>query len=395
MKKLISLLLILLLSAGLTACSHDSADTGTEPEKVHNIGVIVYNLGSEEVIGVREYLQGYIENNFEMVKFLYSDSIRDLEGELSFIKDACENGAEGFLSFTTHDLQKEVELCSEYGAYYMLASGTVSEEDFDSVADNPYFLGAFGPGNDEEYRIGADMARYFVNSGIGDRYFILSGGSPLGNEMHYLRTLGILEALCSAYSVELSDDLNALAHSADPVTVSDGALTVTVCPGYVDYEQYLVPAVESYEKAEYDCIMSVLPPSDMAERFGGVHAGVIDSYNTRNLQLFVDGSIEYVVGKYSSIVGPSFALMLNAVTGYAKEFRADGKAVKAVQCFWVSESMDDYTPKYALSVSAGMNAYNFDDLSNVCRLFNPDASLSQLLELASACGYDDVMARRS
>ena len=39
------------------------------------------------------------------------------------------------------------------------ASGTVSAEDFESVEDNPWFLGAFGPGQPFEFQAGADMAR--------------------------------------------------------------------------------------------------------------------------------------------------------------------------------------------------------------------------------------------
>ena len=93
MKKRIALILALLLCVGVTAC----ALGGAQEEKVHQIGVIVYNLGDEEVISFREYLQGYIEKNFEMVKFVYSDSITSQEQEMDFIRDACASGVEGFL----------------------------------------------------------------------------------------------------------------------------------------------------------------------------------------------------------------------------------------------------------------------------------------------------------
>ena len=76
MKKLIALLLLLALCLGLAACG-GTPEQPVTPEKpvptdttLHKIGVIVYNTGDEEVIGFREYLQGYIESNFPMVKFL-------------------------------------------------------------------------------------------------------------------------------------------------------------------------------------------------------------------------------------------------------------------------------------------------------------------------------------
>ena len=84
MKKWIALLLALTLCLGLCACGSAAAPaTETETTVKHKIGVIVYNTGDEEVIGFREYLQGYIEDNFEMVEFLYSPSIASGEEELS------------------------------------------------------------------------------------------------------------------------------------------------------------------------------------------------------------------------------------------------------------------------------------------------------------------------
>ena len=110
MKRILSLLLILVLCLGLAACAGTSAPPDAPQRPVptdttlHKIGVIVYNTGDEEVIGFREYLQGYIEANFPMVKFLYSDSIQDREQELSFIQSACDEGVEGFMSFLSSSL---------------------------------------------------------------------------------------------------------------------------------------------------------------------------------------------------------------------------------------------------------------------------------------------------
>ena len=131
------------------------------------------------------------------------------------------------------------------------------------------------------------------------------------------------------------------------------------------------------------------------EVIGKTALGIVDAYHTRNLQLFNDGTLRFLVGKYSSMIGPAFALMLNAVTGYASDFRgSDGRAVRVTQGFWQSDSPEDYVEKYALSTSASKNAYNFDDLSNVIRIYNPNANLPELVALAEACSYYAVEARR-
>ena len=401
MKKILLWLLILSLCLSLAACSAGQSAPGAADEprptdtSVHRIGVIVYNTGDEEVIGFREYLQGYIESNFEMVKFLYSDSIQTEEQELEFIQQACDQGAEGFLSFLSRDLAAEVALCEKNQAYYLLASGVVSDEDFDAVADNPWFLGMFGPGRPFEFQAGADMARYFLREKTGNRYFILSGGAPLGNEMHYQRTLGILDTLSAAYGVDFPQSRTDLAKTEEPVTMALDKLAVTICPGYVSREEYAAAAKDAFAAGTYDAVLAVLPPAEMASVIGKTPLGVVDSYNTRNLQLSADGVLKFVVGKYSSLVGPAFALMLNAVTGHAAEFREKGRAIQVTQGFWTSDSEEDYLEKYALSISANMIAYNFEDLSRVICIYNPDANLNELVALAEACSYQSVIARRS
>ncbi len=396
MKKLTALILALALCLSLAACGPaPDPGAGTGDTRVHKLGVIVYNTGDEEVIGFREYLQGYIEDNFEMVKFVYSDSISSLEEELDFIRNACSQGVEGFLSFLTYDLKAEVALCEENQAYYLLASGTVSGEDFDAVAENPWFLGAFGPGQPFEFQAGADMARFFLKEKAGSRYFVLSGGGFLGNEMHYQRTLGILDTLAHAYGVTFPLSRTELAMAEKPVTVETDKVTVTLTPGYIVFDEYREAAAEAFRSGTYDAVLSVLPPEEMVPVIGRTPLGVVDSYNTRNLQLFTSGPLKFVVGKYSSMVGPAFALLLNAVTGFGEDFRDKGKAIQVTQGFWLSESEEDYDEKYALSASASMNAYNFDDLSRVIRIFNPNANLNELVALAEACSYRAVQARRS
>lgn len=384
MKKVIAALLILLLC--LPAYAED---------EVHKIGVIVYNTADEEVLGFKEYLKGYIEENFEMVQFVYSYSINSAEQEMNFIQAACDQGVEGFMSFVTYDLPNEVALCQQNGAYYLLASGTVSAEDFEAVQDNPSFLGAFGPGQPFEFQAGADIARYFIREKVGTRFFVLSGGAALGNEMHYQRTLGILDTFASAYGASFPLTRDEIARTDKPITVETDRVTVTVCPGYLRLDDVLNTARETFEAGSYDAVLSVLPPLDAVDFIGRTPLGVVDSYNTRNLQLVTEGVLKVVVGKYNSIVGPAFALMLNVVTGYAEDFRENGRAVKVIQGFWTSDSAEDYNEKYALSTSAAMNAYNFDDLSKVIRIYNPDADLNALCALAEACSYRAVQARRA
>lgn len=408
MKKIISLAIALCLACGLAACGSSAGQSGDTTENVpakteqeassHKIGVLVYNRTDDEVVAFKEYLESYIESCFEDVDFLYSDSSRSWEDSEAFIESAAENGVEGIMSFITYDLEAEVNLCAQYGIYYMMASGSVSGETFDQVADNEYFLGVVGPGSEIEYESGYEMGAYFAENAEGNEYFILSGGASLGNEMHRLRTLGMLDALQESYGVAFDQPTEVLAVSEAITHAQAGELTVCICPGYMSREEYLKSAQAEYEADGYSIVMSALAVGKMESSISaaGAKLGMVDCYSDLNWQLFNDGELDYLAGKYRSIIGPSFAAMYNAVNGYAKDFlEEDGKAFQVTQGFWSSESKEDFNEKYEMSSSIAINAYNYEDLYNVCKNYNPDATLEDLKELAGAYSFEEAQARRA
>ena len=330
------------------------------------------------------------------MEFLYSDSVADEEGIQAFLTTAHENGVEGIMSFLSYDLEAEVTTCEEYGMYYLMASGTVPEESFAEVQDNPYFLGVVGPGTQIEYQAGKEMAEYFIEETSGDSYLIYSGGAAQGNEMHRIRTLAILTTLQDSYGTTFDVPADALALTEEPVTVQSGDLAICVYPGYVRMDGVREDAAKELNSGAYDSAMAVLPVGPLVEEAGRVNIplGTIDAYTEGNQLLFNNSRLDYVTGKYSSIIGPSFAAMYNAVKGYAEDFRQDGKAFQVTQGFWSSSDAEDYAEKYSLASSISVNAYNYEDLQHVCKDYNPDASLEELISLAGAYTYEDALARR-
>lgn len=399
MKKRMSVLGILTLCMSLMTPAAVMAETTDDGSQMHKIGVIVYSITDSEVISFRDYLEKYIELCFPDVDFIYSDKILSAEEEQEFIQNACDAGAEGFLSFNPLDLEAEVELCEENEAYYMIPATSITEEEFDKVADNPYFVGAVGPGVENEYQVGVDMADYFIDLNDSDEYFILAGGSATNNiEQHMQRTMGILDELQKAYGADFGEESRdlILSSSEEPVELEDGDLKVCVVSGLMDEDDKVEIAEDAYEEHPYENVLSVSPISGMKSAVSGASVGVVDCYSSDNLLEFTAGNLSYVVGKYSSIIGPSFAALYNAITGYADDMKtSDGKAFQMTQGYWVSTDADDYTDKYALSSSVSLNAYSADDLMQVCKVYNSDATLDDLEDLISAYTFEDAMARRN
>ena len=379
-----------------SAASGASSATSAVSNK-HVIGVAVYNTADDEVLMFRDYLMNYIAAvAFEDVQFVYSNSLRSEEELLSFIDEVADMGGEGIMSFYNVDLPAEVERCAEHGMYHMVASGTVSAEDFASVENQENFIGSIGPGIEMEYNAGAAMVRNYIANKSGDRYFIVSGGAALGNEMHYQRVFGMLDALETGYGVDLGTTKD-LAAVAEPTTIEVDELTVTICPGYLSRDEMRATVQESFKQGEYDVVLSTIPvaPIEDALQSSNAKVAMVDCYSQDAQLMFASGKLNYLAGKYGSLVGPSFAAMYNAVTGHAAEFRDNGKAFRIVQNFWSSPNEADFNEKYEFASNITSPAYNYEDLRAVCKEFTPDATFDDFVKLAQASSYEDAKARRS
>ena len=385
-------------NAGAPSGSSQAAGVAGDQPGKHIIGVAVYNVADVEVLMFHQYLVDYIAKVcFDDVRFVYSDSITSEDELLGFIDDIAAMGGKGIMSFYNIDLAAEVERCASYGMYHIVASGTVSEEDFAKVENNEHFLGAIGPMIQMEYTAGAKMVTNYIKNKVGNRYFILSGGAGVGNEMHYQRTMGMLDTLESSYGVNLGDTKE-LAATTEPLVIQNEKMSVTVSPGYISRDEMRESVVKSFGNGgDFDVVLSTIAvePIRYLLTKANVKIAMVDCYSQDNQLLFASGQLDFLVGKYGSLVGPSFVALYNAITGHADAFRDNGKAFKIVQNFWSSGSKSDFDEKYEFASNITQPAYNYEDLYSICCAHTPGATFEDLRDLAEKCSYEDAKARRS
>lgn len=392
-----AMLLSLLFGCATTEdiANQDQTQAEASGMSIHKIGVATYDIKDAQIMMFKDYLDNYIKECFVDVTFLYSDSISGSEELMDFLALCAENGAEGVMVFGSYDLKKEVEYCASRGMYMIRPSATSSDDDFDAVASNPYFVGEIGPGIQSEYEEAAKMTRALAEE--GKSYLILSGGAAMGNEMHRLRTVAMLDTLQEVYGVSFEQSPELLAAVAEPTAAEADGVKVLVCPGYLGQEEVNAAAAGAIASGEYTTVLSTGPVTALIDALNSVEieCGVIDCFSEDNYFGFKKGKIAYVAGKYQSEIGPGFAALYNAITGHADAYRVDGKAFRLEQGFWTAADTSEYDSMYALACGATINAYNYEDLYSVIKTLTPETDFDAFKTLVEGYSYDDCLARRS
>lgn len=405
LKKLAGILLLLCMLLGFAGCGAQEKDRETDERLV--IGVCAYDTSYEEMQLFMNYYREYISQGMS-VDFLFSESLRSGEEERAFIRLAKEKGAEGIISFYGQDLGETLNLCQEEEIYYVLGSGTISDEDFAAAAGNPYFLGVIGPDTEEEYQAGYDMAAAFQSQGAKS-WLILSGGSALGNYMHASRTIGILEAIAEREGLTYKQPVEELAVLSEASEIPTGktGVHITICPGYVNAEEGNANLLAALGQRDYDAVPAVMSFGNeldtvvnAAEDWGHtVLTGTVDCFSEQNLEavraedFYGQQKLNYVAGKYASMAGPALAAVYNAVTGHQETVQDQGGPFRLCQSLWKADSAEQYEELYGFTQGIYENAYSCDELMQVISVFHPEASFTDFAELTEASDVESVEAR--
>ncbi len=409
MKKVLTLMMSATLLFGTQSMVWADAEDYSDGD-VHTIGVVVYDPDSAEMEMFADYYRDYIEEGFP-VKFLFSGKVADAEAEKSFIEEAKAEGAEGIISFVGYadGLQDIIKTCEEEEIYYALGSNTVSDENYEAIKDNPWYLGSVGPDLEAVYEAGCDMTEFFLDKDA-ENIVIMSGGASAGNALHKMRTQGMLDTLEEKAGLVLTEDSDKLSATDEmtELTDEDGNLHVTICPGYTEMDGAGLDNLETaFAEGDCDTVMSAFHVSTYLDRISAkekeqdsnIMVGAIDSFSEQNFEIFKEkdafgnAPIDYVRGKYASMAGPAFAMIYNAITGTPDAVEENGEAVRLYQNLWAAKSEEEYIELYGYATGIYENAYSCDDLMQVIGQFSEDANPENFKELTEASDLESAKER--
>lgn len=420
MKKMVSMLLCLTMclsmavgaagcgkdeeqtSGGNTAVTTESADNTADEgpaadldtSKTVKMGVLVSDSTTAEALAFRSYYTEYIQNQYN-VEFVYSDELKDAAGEKSAIDTFITNNCKAVISFSSFDRAAQLEQCAGAGVYYAVATGTLTDEEYETYKSNEYYVGAIGPSLEVEYQTGYDMASYYLEQGVKN-FAIFGGAVPYYTEMHIYRVAGMLTAMVDAggegadyQGVTTKEEIVGKIFADGGITT--GAIGDVEVLGYVGgYDMddaWFAKCAEMVQTPGLEVVLAVGNGSDFfgtASEGTDVKIASVDAYAESYGDAMEAGMLDYLAGKFSASIGPIFMATYSATLG-APIRDAEGNALALAQGYWVATSYDDFSVYYTVDSSLEAPAYDKAKLDTLL-----GADYDTFAEFVDAYSYEEI-----
>ena len=348
-----------------------SAAADLDMSKTVKMGILVSDATSAEALAFRTYYTEYIQKQYN-VEMIYSDELTDAAGETSAIDTFITNNCKAIISFSSFDRAAQLEQCEEAGVYYAVATGTLTDEEYETYKGYEHYVGAIGPSLDVEYETGYSMAKHYLDQGKKN-FAIFGGAIPYYTEMHIYRAAGMLAAMAEAGGADYQGATgNAIVGQifadGEIKTGSIGDINIVGYVGGYDMDDaWFGKCAQMAQTADLEVILAVGNGSDF---FGTAISGTdvkiasVDAYASSYGEAMEAGMLDYLAGKFSASIGPIFIATYRATLGSPIR-TPDGNALALSQGYWVATSADEFNTYYAVDSSVESPAYTKEMLDTL------------------------------
>lgn len=412
MKKILAMLLATVMVVGcFTGCGSDKKNDSSEvvsteqsgskeetPEfdmsETVKMGILVSDATSAEALAFRTYYTEYIQKQYN-VELIYSDELKDAAGETSAIDTFITNNCKAIISFSSFDRAAQIEQCEAAGVYYAVATGTLTDEEYETYKGYEHYVGAIGPSLEVEYQTGYDMANYYLEQGKKN-FAIFGGAIPYYTDMHIYRAAGMIAAMVDAGGADANykgatDEAGIIGQIYADGQIETGAIGDVNIVGYVGgYDMddaWFGKCAQMAQTPDLEVILAVGNGSDF---FGTAIEGTdvkiasVDAYAESYGTAMNGGMLDYLAGKFSASIGPIFIATYRAVLGSPIRTE-DGNALALSQGYWVATSPEEFSEYYAVDSSVDSPAYTKGMLDGLLT-----ADYASFEKFVSAYGFKDI-----
>ncbi len=361
-------------NAGAEAAETQPEEPALDMSQKIKIGILVSDATTAEALAFRTYYTDYIQKQYN-VELIYSDELKDAAGETSAIDTFITNNCKAIISFSSFDRAAQIEQCEGAGVYYSVATGTLTEEEYETYKGYEHYVGAIGPSLNIEFQTGYDMAQYYLEQGKTN-FAIFGGAIPYYTEMHIYRAAGMLLAMVEAGGEGASykgaaDEGAIVGQIMADSGIDTGAIgninVVGYVGGYDMDDAWFGKCAQMAQTPDLEVILAVGNGSDF---FGTSVAGTdvkvasVDAYASSYKEAMEAGMLDYLAGKFSASIGPVFIATYRAALG-APVRTTEGNALALSQGYWVATSAEEFNKYYAIDSSVDSPAYTKEMLDTL------------------------------
>ncbi|MCD8372242.1 MAG: sugar ABC transporter substrate-binding protein, partial [Clostridia bacterium] len=202
MKRFFKLLVVAICTMAVTIVSAVAFAACSTSETV-KIGVLVADASGDEALAFKAYYENYIAEQYD-VEFIYSAALEDEAEAKSQAETFIGQNCKAIIDMADKGRTTIAQLCEDNKVYYAIASGMLSDSDYETVKSNTYFVGQIGPSMTTEYEAGLAMGTYYKNKGVTK---VGIYGAFIPNGMHLYRFAGLLTGLGLTYNGKSGEDI--------------------------------------------------------------------------------------------------------------------------------------------------------------------------------------------
>ncbi len=399
MKKFGALLLtVAMVVTMLVGCGGNGNGNGTEggldTNKTVKMGILISDATSAEALAFQNYYKEYIGKQYN-VELIYSDVLVDAAGEKSAIDTMITNNCKAIISFSSFDRAAQIQQCQDASVYYAIATGTLTDKEYETYKSYEYYVGAIGPSLEVEFQTGYDMAKYYLEKGKTN-FAIFGGAIPYYTEMHIYRAAGMLTAMVEAGG-EGANYKGATAKEAIIGQIfADGKVDVTsigkinvvgYVGGYDMTDAWLGAVGQMAATPNLEVILAVGNGSDF---FGtgiantDVEIASVDAYAANYGDAMKGDALHYLAGKFSASIGPIFIATYRAALGSPVR-TAEGNALALSQGYWIATSAEEFNTYYSVDSSIESPAYTKEVLDTLL-----EASYDDFAKFVGQYSFEEI-----
>jgi len=371
---------------------------GIDTSKTVKMGILISDATSAEALAFQNYYREYIGKQYN-VELIYSDVLVDAAGEKSAIDTMITNNCKAIISFSSFDRAAQIQQCQDAGVYYAIATGTLTEEEYETYKGYEYYVGAIGPSLDVEFQTGYDMAKHYLDQGKTN-FAIFGGAIPYYTEMHIYRAAGMLTAMVEAGGEGANYKGAADAGAIIGQIFADGGVDVTsigninivgYVGGYDMTDAWWGAVGQMTGTAGLEVILAVGNGSDF---FGtgiantDVEIASVDAYAETYGEAMKGDSLHYLAGKFSASIGPIFVATYRAALGDPVR-TAEGNALALSQGYWIATNAEEFDTYYSVDSSIESPAYTKEVLDTLLT-----ASYDDFAKFVGAYSFEEIQAMK-